>query len=71
MLKRLFRLKNVRESFGINSKYRKIISGKVVLLIDDVITTGATANECARQLKLAGASKVYVATIARVDLKSS
>lgn len=36
-----------------------------VLLIDDVLTTGATVNECARALKKAGATGVYVLTIAR------
>jgi predicted amidophosphoribosyltransferase len=36
-----------------------------VLLIDDVLTTGATLSECARVLKKAGASVVYAATAAR------
>ena len=39
--------------------------GKDILLIDDVMTTGATANECARVLKKAGANKVDVLTLAR------
>ena len=38
---------------------------KTVLLVDDVLTTGATAGECARVLKRAGAERVYLAVVAR------
>lgn len=41
------------------------VAGQRVLLIDDVVTTGATAAECARVLKLAGAREVHVASVAR------
>ncbi len=40
------------------------LSGKTVLLLDDIITTGATASECARVLLTAGAKEVYCAAIA-------
>ena len=44
---------------------RTDFSGKRLLLIDDVMTTAATANECARVLKLHGAQAVTVAVVAR------
>jgi ComF family protein len=56
------RLKNIRKAFGIKDK--KLIEGKKVLLIDDVITTGATVRECSRALKKAGAKEIYVITLA-------
>lgn len=52
------RFKNVQGLYG----YRYKIKGKIVLLVDDIKTTGATLNECARQLILSGADKVYCVT---------
>lgn len=45
------------------------IHGQTILLIDDVFTTGSTINECAKQLKLAGAKTVYCCVIATVSHK--
>lgn len=60
------RLSNVSGAFEVNKKHLKEIKDKTILLIDDVFTTGATLNECAKALKNSGASKVYILTIARV-----
>jgi predicted amidophosphoribosyltransferase len=43
------------------------VQGKRILLIDDVMTTGATAAACALALKQAGARRVALLTVARVD----
>ncbi len=52
------RFKNVRDSYY----FVKKIQNKNVLLVDDIKTSGATLDECARQLKFAGANKVYCVT---------
>jgi len=57
------RRENIRGAF-IVSRLQEI-DGRNVLLIDDVFTTGTTVSECARVLLRAGASKVFVATVAR------
>ena len=46
----------------------ELISGKTVLLIDDIVTTGSTLSECARTLLSAGAARVYCAAVARSEL---
>ena len=45
--------------------FKSAINGKSLLLIDDIYTTGATVNECARVLKQAGAKRVFVLVCAR------
>lgn len=46
---------------------REQIAGKTVILTDDLFTTGATASECSRVLRMAGAQKVFVLTVARTE----
>ena len=57
------RRQNVRGAFAVNRPHR--ITNRSVLLVDDVMTTGATLDECARTLLAAGARKVDVFTLAR------
>ena len=61
------RERNIENSFVTNNK--SIVKNKVVLVIDDVLTTGATMNEVAKVLKDAGASKVIGLTFANTTRK--
>ena len=60
------RQKNVKGAFKVTNR----LDGKTVLLIDDIKTTGYTLNECAKQLRLAGAEKVYCVTALLTSNKS-
>jgi predicted amidophosphoribosyltransferase len=60
---------NVAGAFAVPTRRRARIEGRSVLLIDDVITTGATVNACARVLKRAGAARVDVLAVALVDAR--
>lgn len=74
----LSRIKNTKTQVGLKRKQRidnvfgsivctdkELIDGQKVLLIDDVATTGATLNECAKVLKQNGAKAVYALVVAR------
>lgn len=56
---------NLKDAFTVWPRARSLI-GKTVLLVDDILTTGSTANECARTLRRAGAKQIIVAVIAKV-----
>jgi predicted amidophosphoribosyltransferase len=58
------RRQNIRDAFVIRRPAR--IANRRILLVDDVMTTGATADECARMLRAAGARRIDVLTLARV-----
>jgi len=60
------RKRNVRGAFAVKRPDR--ITGRRLILVDDVLTTGATVNECARMLRRAGAKSISVLTLARVDI---
>lgn len=65
-LTRLQRERNVAGAFAINKAYVPQISGRAILLVDDVMTTGATASAAAKVLKAAGAQRVDVLVLALV-----
>lgn len=63
------RQQNVEQAFSVQDT--KLVNGKTVLLVDDVFTTGATLNECAKVLFKHGAKKVYCLTIAHTQVNSA
>ena len=62
------RRKNLRAAF--QASETAAVRGREVLLIDDILTTGATARECSRVLMRAGAARVWIATLARAQAES-
>ncbi len=62
-LSREDRQKNMRSAFTVTCG--EAVFDKKILVVDDVMTTGATASACARELKKAGAKKVFILTLAR------
>lgn len=61
-LTRMERMHNVRGAFTVNGSGE--VRGKRILLVDDIMTTGSTLDECSRALKEHGANKVYFITAA-------
>lgn len=68
-LSRAQRAENLAKCFSVNKK--ELIKDKRVLVVDDVLTTGATADAMAKRLLTAGARKVYLATVASVEYKQN
>lgn len=65
-LKAAERRDNVRGAFAVNKRFLERIKGANVVLVDDVLTTGATVEFCTRTLLKAGAVRVDILTLARV-----
>ncbi len=63
------RKENVSGAFEVNLKHAEKICGKNIILIDDVITTGATILECASAIKKASTGKVWICSAAYAELK--
>ena len=61
------RKENVSDAFIIPEKLQLLVEGKSFILVDDVITTGATINACARLLKGHGAASVFAASAALAE----
>jgi len=66
-LRRAARMENQRGAFRITKRHAATIKGKSVLLVDDVMTTGATLSACAEALFDTGAKNVDVVVLARVE----
>jgi ComF family protein len=62
------RKENVKGAFEVNQKHKDKITDKNIIVVDDVITTGATILECAEVLKQAGAGKIWVCSAAYAAL---
>ena len=63
VLSRKGRRRNLQGAFAV----REDVRGREILLVDDILTSGATARECSRVLMRAGAAKVWVVTLARAQ----
>ena len=65
-LARKERARNVQGAFEVPKASRIEVKGKKLVLVDDILTTGATADACAKALSRAGAARVDVLVLARV-----
>ena len=63
------RRENVKDTFKFKSEFKNIIKDKVVLVIDDIFTTGATTNEICKVLLSVGAKECFVLTLAHTVLE--
>ena len=59
------RKKNVKGAYRVKERAARVLKGKIILLVDDVFTTGSTVEECAHIFYRAGAKRTKVVSIAR------
>jgi len=64
------RQENLKNAFVINREHEQNLAGSSVILIDDVITTGETANAAAKSLKTANVSTIYLLSLGQVVINS-
>ncbi|MGB1108600.1 MAG: ComF family protein, partial [Parvibaculales bacterium] len=67
-LTRAGRKRNLHGAFAVPEREKPKLKGRAVVIVDDVLTTGATVEAMARILRRAGAAPIYVVTAARVVL---
>ena len=63
----LERQKNILGTFAFNNSYNEKLKDKNMILLDDVVTTGATVNECIKVLREAGVNKVFTVSLAMAE----
>lgn len=63
----LERQKNILGAFAFNNSYNEKLKDKNMILLDDVVTTGATVNECIKVLREAGANKIFAVSLAMAE----
>lgn len=61
------REKNIKDAFSLTDDYKGEVKDKNIILLDDVITTGATVNECIKVLQEAGANKIFTVSLAMAE----
>ncbi len=65
------RLRNAKQSYHLSSAATERVQGKTVILVDDIVTTGASMAACVRLLRRAGAACVYCLAVATDDVNSA
>ena len=65
-MSRAERFANMADAIGFRPQYKASLSGRKIMLVDDVMTSGATLAACSEALHLAGADQVFVTVLARV-----
>ena len=63
------RIANLKGAFQLNDQYCHLIQNQTILLVDDVMTTGATLHECSDVFLKKGAKQVFVLVAAKVSVQ--